>query len=189
MPVPLPDPLGLPSKALAYLRYRRLLQRNQRDIEAVYAEVLANLQAIRGAWQESGTRRFEALGNALSTNDWRGRRYALTDPVHGAVFVEDGEIVAELDALAYEFERAGQRTYYGSDWERRLLKAAEAIRREVRRSASQRWIRLFFPGLPKLDLLVPDESPVTPRDAGEMQRRAAKALPREQASDSGRNSY
>jgi hypothetical protein len=161
--------LGLATKLR---RKRKLVLRRRRDLENVYLETLANLEAIRAGWSDPHLFRWNRLGQTLSTDVWRSTRYALTDPVDGSALDDQGEMVAELDALAAEFDRAKHQTFLSSDWEVRLLDVCDQLRELISHGTRRRpWHKVLTTHSMSRDLPAPSRGILTPSDMAEMQRR------------------
>ena len=150
-----------------FLGRRRLLRNQRRDLEALYAEVVGNLEVVRAAFVAGPFRRQRA--DDLSTVAWRRVAYPLTNLVDGPVI--EPALAAELDALAAEFERAQRQTLLSSDWEHRLLAVATALQAMLSDHPRRRWDRIFLRRRGPADLPALDTRVATPSSPAEMQRR------------------
>jgi hypothetical protein len=159
---------------------RRKVLRNQRqDLLALYDEVTANLEAVRGMWRGDQFNRWAARSAILSTSTWQRLAYPLTNLIDGPVL--ERELATELDTLADEFERARHQTFVSSEWETRLVRIALAVRGLIEDHPRRRVDRLFLRRLPNGYLGAVDEEIVTPRSPAEMQKRILANLPRNEA--------
>lgn len=177
MPTPATE-LAAANRTLSIARFlfgRRKRLRNQRhDLETLYGEVTANLNAVRAVFKGGAFDRWAWRATSLSTVTWRRLAYPLTNLVDGPLI--DRDLAVELDSLAADFERARQQTLFSSDWEPRLLAAAFALRELIAHHPRHQWDRLFL-RRPGADFLpAPDTTVITPKTPAELQRRALERM-------------
>ena len=177
MPTPATE-IAVANRAVSLTRRvfgRRKVLRNQRqDLDALFGEVMANLDAVRATFRSGAFDRWAWRATTLATTLWRRLAYPLTNLVDGPVI--DRELADELDALADEFERAQRQTLFNSSWEPRLVAVALELRTLIAEHPRRRLDKLFL-GRPRAESLPRiDATIVTPATPVEMQLRALRRM-------------
>jgi len=177
MPTPATE-LAAAKRTLSFARFllgRRKLLRNQRnDLEFLYAEVTANLKALRATFKSGAFDRWAWRTTSLSTVAWRRLAYPLTNLVDGPLL--DRDLADELESLAADFERTRQQTLFSSDWEPRLVAVALSLQSVILNHPRHWWDRVFLRRPRPESVANVDTAIVTPKTPSELQGRALARL-------------
>jgi hypothetical protein len=162
-------------RVLALRRQREELLDRRDALVAVLDEAVANLAAVRDALEGgySLTRRWAPMHAAFRFRAWYDHRSMFKGRLRDPTLPPD--LVAEIDALYDELEHSSNGTF-DSRWESRLFGVSSHLNDAVAAYPARRLDRLRLAGAPRIERPRVDAKLLTPRDAGEFQRRALAAF-------------